>query len=127
MPQIHNLSTQLINSPIHIHHAPTGTNSPTQTQTHISLNTCPHNIHSTHAHTHTHLVSHLLDGSDGGAVQVVLVAAGLDEEMGLNVLLHLLHTCHEMVVPSVRLSLSWTTGGVWRETVCVYVSERVRE
>ena len=60
-----------------------------------------------------YLLSDLLDCTDGGAIQVVLVASGLNEEVGLNVLLHLLHTRHEMIVSSVDLSLSRLTSSVW--------------
>jgi len=37
----------------------------------------------------THLLSHLADTLDTGAVQVTVVLAGLDESMALDVLLHL--------------------------------------
>ena len=70
-------------------------------------------MYNVHVYMYTlYLLSNLLDCTDGGAIQVVLVASGLNEEVGLNVLLHLLHTRHEMIVSSVDLSLSRLTSSV---------------
>ena len=60
----------------------------------------------------TNLLGHLLDSPYGGAVEVLLVASSLDEEMGLDVFLHLLHTGDKVVVPPVHFSFSWRSGGV---------------
>ena len=60
-----------------------------------------------------HLVGNLLYGLDAGAIEVVLVAAGLDEEVGLNVALHLLHAEDKVVVSAVYFPFTSLAGGVW--------------
>lgn len=50
-----------------------------------------------------HLLSHLADALDTGAIQVTVVLARLDEPMALNVLLHLFSRRHKVVVPTIHL------------------------
>ena len=61
-----------------------------------------------------HLLGDFLNSTDGCAIQVFLVAASLNEEVGLDVLFHLLHTGHKVVVPPIFLSVAWLTCGVWK-------------
>ena len=60
-----------------------------------------------------YLLSNLLYSKDGGAIEVFLVAAGLDKEMCLNVFLHFLHTCHKVVVSAVHFSVSRRSSCIW--------------
>ena len=47
------------------------------------------------------LASDIDHGLNGSPVKVVVILAGLDEQMGLNVSLHLFHTGHEMIVTTI--------------------------
>lgn len=73
-----------------------------------------HNILHVHVHVY-YLLSNFLNSTDGCAIQIVLVAASLNEKMGLYILLHLLHTGHKVVVSSIDLSITWLTCCVWTE------------
>ena len=61
----------------------------------------------------THPINYFLHSLDTGAIEVVLVPSSLDEQVGLDVPLHLLHG-HKVVVPPVHLPLT-------RLTSCVYM------
>ena len=60
----------------------------------------------------THLIGYLLHSLDTGAIEIVLVPSGLDEQVGLDVPLHLLHAGHKVVVPPVHLPLTRLTSCV---------------
>ena len=60
----------------------------------------------------TNLESHVLDALHGGSVQVLVVLPSLNEQVGLDVRLHLLDAGHEVVVPAVHLVLPARPGGV---------------
>ena len=64
----------------------------------------------------SHLLGHLPDRLDGGAVEVVVVLARLDELVVLDVLLHLLPGHHEVVVPAVHLVVPLGPRRVCRTT-----------
>lgn len=53
-----------------------------------------------------HLLRHLFDGGHAGAVQIIIVDPGLNEQVVLDVLLHLLPGGDKMVVPPVFLMWS---------------------
>lgn len=51
----------------------------------------------------SYLLCHLSHGLDAGSIQVAIVLAGLDELVGLNVLLHFLPGRHKVVIPAIYL------------------------
>ena len=65
--------------------------------------------------TASNLVGNFLHGLDAGAIEVVLVPSCLDEQVGLNVPLHLFHAGDKVVVSPVYLSLTRLTCRVCRE------------
>ena len=60
----------------------------------------------------SNLKSDVLDTLNRCSVQVLVVLSGFDEEMGLDVSLHLVDAGDEVVVPSVHLVLPPGPGGV---------------
>ena len=58
-------------------------------------------------------MGNLLHGLDAGAVEVLFEPAGLNEQVCLDVPLHLLHAGDKVVVSSVDLTLPGRAGGVW--------------
>lgn len=63
-------------------------------------------------HIAAHLLGHLADTLDTGAVQVTVVLARLDKPMALDVLLHLFPRRHKVIVPPIHLILSLGPCGV---------------
>lgn len=61
----------------------------------------------------TYLVGDLLDGLYAGSVQVVVVLAGLDELVLLDLSLHQLPGGHEVVISAVHLVVSPWPRRVW--------------
>ena len=68
--------------------------------------------HSKTINERPHLKSNVLDALDRRPVQVLVVLAGLDEEMCLDVGLHLVDAGHEVIVAPVHLVLPASPGGV---------------
>ena len=58
------------------------------------------------------LIGYLLHSLDTGAIEVVLVPSGFNEQVGLDVPLHLLHAGHKVVVPPVHLPITRLTSCV---------------
>lgn len=52
------------------------------------------------------------NGSDGRAVQVVVILAGFDEQVILNVRLHLFPGGDKVIVPVIHLVISFRSSGV---------------
>ena len=75
---------------------------------------------------YTNLKSNVFDGLHTGPVEVFVVLAGLDEEVGLDVRLHLLDAGHKVVIPLVHLVLPLRPGGV-RDTGAEPVRELPHE
>ena len=74
----------------------------------------------------TNLESNIFDRLHTCPVEVVVVLPGLDEEVGLDVRLHLLYAGHEVVIPLVHLVLPLRPGGV-RDTGAEPVGELAHE
>ena len=90
--------------------------------THACTCTCISMYMIVHVHVeynvHVHvfyLLSNFLHSTNRCAIEVVLVVSSLNEEVGLDVFLHLFHTRHKVVVSPVGLPITRLTGCVWRE------------
>ena len=46
------------------------------------------------------------DGSQKVFLQIIVVLAGLDEQVGLDVRLHLLHRSHKVIIPTIHLKIN---------------------
>lgn len=62
-----------------------------------------------------YLLRYLSDGRDRGSVQIVVVLSSFDEQVVLNVALHLLATCYEVVVTTVNFVIASRSGRVCRK------------
>lgn len=75
--------------------------------------------------TASNLIGNFLHSLDAGAIEVVLVPSCLDEQVGLDVPLHLFHARNKVVVSPVYLSLTRLTCRVCREGLVS--SQKIRQ
>lgn len=69
----------------------------------------------------THLLGHLPDALNAGAVQVAVVLARLDEPMALDVFLHLFPRRHKVIVSPVHLIFPFGPRGVCQKMTKIAV------